>query len=462
MTPGTVSPARIAAVRVLMQLEKSPGEDAPGLLACHAAGANLGAADARLATALVMACLRNRLWMDFQVRRFLSKSPGRMSPGARVLLRLAATQHFLFDRLPPHAIANDGVEIARSVLRLAPREVGFVNAVTRRVLGMAEPAMPDAGTEEGTAARYSVPAWIVRLLEKRYGAEDSLRVLEAVNREPRATLRVNLLRTTRGEFARTLRARGVTAAECALAPAGIGLADSTALAGLLGGTEFADGLFYVQDEASQLVPLVAAPQAGESVLDLCAAPGGKTTQVAEMTGGLARICATDVSDARLDLLRENVQRMRTPGVEVVPYADVCRWAAERSRGFDLVLVDAPCSGLGTMRRHPEMRYGLSPDDIGRLANQQAGILDMAARLLAEGGRIVYSTCTVTAEENAQVIARFLETHPGLQVAPPHAAPDHLCSLRCDDGFYRTWPHHPGMDGFESVAVCRRARLNTPR
>jgi 16S rRNA (cytosine967-C5)-methyltransferase len=448
-----VAPARYVAVRVLLALETGAATDAAEALDYEIGAAGLDRRDASLATALVYITLRRQRLLDLQYRAYLTKPPSKLSPELRVLLRMAAAQRFFFERVPPHAIANDAVEAARRVLRLNARDTGFLNAVVRRLV--AAPDLRQATGEdelERLAVQHSYPRWLAGQFDAKYGRERTRSLLEAANEEPRSTLRVNSLRIGREELVQRLAEAAIEATPTEIAPGGLVLTTPGSLRTAIESPLFAEGLFYVQDEASQLVALIAQPRQGERILDLCSAPGGKCTHCAEIVGGKARVDATDISAERLNDVRENVQRLASPNLHVVDYADILHSPGD----YDLVLVDAPCSGLGTIRRNPEIRYRCSAPALERFAHNQGELLEVAARRTRPGGRIVYSTCSMTDEENRAVAAAFIAKNPAFHVDStphPNAAID---AMRGEDGFYRTWPEHPEMDGFEAV-VLRRER-----
>jgi 16S rRNA (cytosine967-C5)-methyltransferase len=414
-------------------------------------------ADARLATALVLSVLRHQMWLDARYRPFLKLSPSRLSHELRTILRLAAAQRLLFDRIPEHAIANESTALAREVMRLPARDVAFANAVARRIAAMkAVPPVPvvpgDAtpATLLDLSINTSHPIWLVEFLVGKYGLAEACGILQANNQEAPAVVRANRLRVSRDELYAEFARLDIACRPGALAPDSVILDSAATLSEALRSDLFLRGLFYVQDEASQLVSVIASPKAGERVLDLCAAPGGKATHMAEIAGGAASITATDVSARRLGTVRENVARLGTPSLETMEIEDV------RARGqrYDLVLVDAPCSGLGTIRRNPEIRYRIAAEALERLAAQQLAILCEAARFVEPGGRIVYSTCSISDVENVAVIRAFLETNPEFEIAAAPALLPSLSELRRSDGFYRTWPRHLEMDGFEVAVLAR--------
>lgn len=449
MPPPLPSPPRLAAADVLLSLPQSPDSDAARLLDDRTASLRLDARDARMATALVMAVLRREAWLDLQYAGLLTRPPDRLDERARVVLRMAAAQRFLMDRVPPHAIVDDSVRLARA-LGLDRHGSGFVNAVARRIVERDAPVglEPDATPERRIELACSLPPWIARLLLDRFGAEDALRLADALAAEPAVALRPNRLRTTPSALAAHLRDRGIDTAPGVLVEDALRVTRPGGMADLLATPAFADGWFYIQDEASQAVAMAVAPRPGESVLDFCAAPGGKTSHLAELADGRARVVACDPSPQRLEFLRANIARLGSPGVEVSGPAPL------GGALFDAVLVDAPCSALGTLRRHPELRLRLSRAGLRRAAEAQSEILASAAGFVRPGGRLVYSTCSFTHAENRDVVDAFLRAHPGFRAALPDEWPATLRHLRGDDGIARTWPAYPEVDGFGIALMIR--------
>lgn len=450
------APARIAALEALVRVENQPALGSGEALDQAIREQVLDPRDARLATAIVYGVLRHAFWLDFQYAPFLRRDPSTLDGGLRLLFRMAACQRFLLERIPPHAIASDSVELARH-LNAGRQAVGFVNAVVRRIVAQEEPRMPSAGDSVALLAiRHSHPEWLVRLYLEKFGREAGERILATNNEEAPVTLRAN--RLTAGpaaDLARALEAEGIATRPGEVVPEALALCESGMLRPLVSSPLFEAGAFYLQDEASQVVAHLACPRPGERILDLCSAPGGKATHMAELAGGQARITATDLSGTRLQLVRENAERLRTHGLEVREMRELEETERPGAEGgFDLVLVDAPCSGLGTLRRNPEIRYRCSPKMIRRLAAEQGRILRKAAALVRPGGRIVYSTCTVTDRENRQVIESFLREVPGFSLSESETEVDAIRRLRRGDGLYRTWPDHLILDGFEAAVLKR--------
>ena len=453
-TGGCVAaPARLAAFRALRETTGAAGSDSGQALNRAISELRLDERDARLATALTLGVLRHRVFLTHQVGCFVGRRP---PPETALILEMVAAQRFLLERVPPHAAVDDAVRLAAHELRLGRRATGFVNAVARRIVAAPAPDLPPPeDRDRHLSVIYSVPPMLLSIVRKRFGDAALEDVLRAMNHEPPLTLRVNRLRTTREELAGTLRDLGIETRPGLYAPDALVLTDSAILPRLLRCAAWEAGQFYVQDEASQLVAVLANPQPGERVLDLCAAPGGKCLHIAEIAGGRARIVATDISATRLEMLRINAQRLGSPGLDLRVFDSLCDGEL-----FDLVLVDAPCSGIGTVRRHPEIKERVGRQGqrgLERHQQRQVELLCRAADLTAAGGRIVYSTCSFTHEENAAAVARFLQKRPDFEVDTEWPVPEAVRPLKSPDGFLRTWPAALSLDGFEMCVLRQRTR-----
>lgn len=456
----TISPARLAAAQTLMIIETEPFAQSGDVLAQKVTLGALRGDDARLARTIVFGVLRHSLTLDFYYQHLLKQPSSKLDSRLRMLLRMALFQRHFLSKVPDYAIVNDTVELAKSIFRLKPQQVGFLNAVLRQIVAAdALPALPEGQRVGHFSTRYSFPREVAGMLVEKYGTHKSAAIMELSNQEPPMTLRINSLRTSRAELTGLLQSDGFTVQDGVLAPQALLVETSSEGKSLFETQAFNDGLFYVQDEASQLVAQIVAPQAGESILDFCSAPGGKATHLAELSGAKAQITATDLSPERLEHVLENVARLHTPGVQVAQLDEVMG----RGQLFDAVLVDAPCSGLGTMRRNPEIRYRMSDEGFERQRVRQLNVLHEAAPLVREGGRLVYSTCSISDQENKGTIAQFLKDNNKWEIAgkPVETATAEVSevgvdleNLRRPDGFYATWPRYPQVDGFEAVVLRR--------
>ena len=442
MKSNSVSPARLAAFEILLRVEE--GAYASVLLAFREA--ELTPADRALCHELVMGVLRRRLWLDCLIEYYAKRKIKDLDVAVRLILQLGLYQLRFLSRVPPSAAVNESVNLVHFA-RL--RSAGsLVNAVLRRATREPE-ADPTSNVQdpfERLAIATSHPVWLLERWSDAFGAEKAEAFAHANNEPAPVAFRVVRNRAEEGEVCERLRGSG---AELVPSKIARGAWRITGAGSLL--AEFAaEGKVYLQDEASQLVAAVLDAKPGQRVLDLCAAPGSKTTQIADITRDEATIIAADihahrlrtvVSSAKLHGLN-GIHCVGLDGLEPLPFPE---------GSFDCVLVDAPCSGTGTLRRNPEIRWRISPADIEDLAGRQRKLLSRAARVVKPGGCLVYSTCSVEIDENEAVVQTFLENNQSFgRVALPLDA-----SLLTSSGAARTWPHREGTDGFFVSAFERK-------
>ncbi|AKM18476.1 16S rRNA (cytosine(967)-C(5))-methyltransferase RsmB [Geobacillus stearothermophilus] len=405
--------------------------------------------DAALLTEIVYGTVQRRDTLDYYLAPFLRKAR-RLEPWVRMLLRLTLYQMVYLDRVPDHAAIFEAVEIAkrRGHRGIASLVNGVLRTIGREGLPSLE-AIHDSGKRLAVATSH--PEWLVRRWIGQYGFEETARMCETNLRPPQSTARVNRLRATVEEALDRLRAEGMAAAPGHLAPEAV-----RAEKGNLAHTQaFRAGLLTIQDESSMLVARALDPAPGERVLDCCAAPGGKTTHIAERMGGRGEVVAVDVHEHKVKLIEQQAQRL---GFRcITPLALDSRRLGERfaPESFDRILVDAPCTGFGVIRRKPEIKYTKGKDDVAALVAVQQAILRAAAPLLKKGGVLVYSTCTIEREENEDAIARFLADHPDF------ALDDRLAERmpepvrpRVRSGMLQLLPHYFDSDGF-FIALLRK-------
>lgn len=434
-------------------LERVERSSAYADLALHAelGRERLSRADRALATELVYGTLRWRGRLDFLLTHMLDRDLAKLEPVVRCALRLGAYQLSFTDRVPDSAAVDEAVRCVRAAG--LERATGLVNAVLRRLAAEGRSlALPELARDPlgHLTHALSLPGWIAnRWIE--LGPEEAAALATACNVPPPITLRANLRRTTREALLDELRERHPEAELCAHATRGIRL-------GRRGDPSrdpaFLAGRFTVQDEASQLVVELLDPQPGERVLDACAAPGAKASAIAERVGDTGGVIALDRHPRRLALVARDARRLGLSHVETA-VADATRGLGPHVEArFDRVLVDAPCSGLGTLRRNPDLRWRVQPADPARLAETQLAILRSAAAVLRPGGALVYSTCTLTHEENESVVEAFLAQESAFQRAPRSTLPEAVQPLLDDEGRMRTWPHRHDADGFFAARLER--------
>jgi 16S rRNA (cytosine967-C5)-methyltransferase len=442
------------ALRVLSRVEQVR---AYADLSLHAALARstLAPADRALATELVYGTLRWRGRLDFLLSHVSDRVLDELDPLVRSTLRVGAYQLVFSDRIPASAAVDESVRCIQAAG--AERASGFVNAVLRRLAAehgaMALPTLVSDPLGHLVHA-LSLPTWLAERWLARFGPEEAAALAEGLNRVPPRSIRVNRLRGSREALLAELRERHPDAAPCLLSPDGIVLG-RRGDPGL--DPAFREGRFTVQDEASQLVVELLDPQPGERVLDACAAPGAKATAIAERVGPTGRVLALDRHERRLGLLLRDVRRLGLENV-AVETRDAAQPLPERlvEGGFDRVLVDAPCSGMGALRRNPDARWRVQPEDVPRLAELQQSILRGAASSLRPGGTLVYSTCTLLSEENEAVVEAFLRTAPSFRLVPRAELPASLHPVTDERGFMRLFPHRNDTDGFFAARLERRA------
>jgi 16S rRNA (cytosine967-C5)-methyltransferase len=439
----SVSPARRVAFEILQRV--ADGAYASVLLARR--DPELNALDRNLCHELVMGVLRWQLWLDRLSEHYSDRSIDELDPAVRIILRLGLYQLRFLTKVPPSAAVNESVNLT-TLARL--RSAGaFVNAVLRRATREPniDPAANIADELERLSASTSHPRWLIERWSKALGKAEAEAFARANNEPAPIAFRVVKTRANEADICTRLREAGAELVKSEVTDDAWRVAGTTDLLREMAG----NGEIYLQDEASQLVSHLLQPQSGERILDVCAAPGSKTSQIADLTCDSSKIVAGDLYEHRLATIVataklqafKSIHCVALDGLQTLPFPEVT---------FDSVLLDAPCTGTGTLRRNPEIRWRLKADDIQDLAARQKKILLNAARVLKPGGRLVYSTCSVEPEENEEVVRAFLESETDFRVVDIQD----LSKFRGDRGTFRLWPQHQGTDGF-FIGVMERAR-----
>jgi 16S rRNA (cytosine967-C5)-methyltransferase len=446
----TIANPRRAAFAALLRIEKEHAF-ADILINRELTAGSLQGPDRGLFTELVYGTLRRQGTLDHIINECASRSVAKLERSVLLLLRLGLYQIFFLDRVPVSAAVNETVVLAHE---LAPRAAGFINAVLRQADRRRDAiTYPDKASDPAgyLAARHSHPRWLAELWCRQLGVEEAEALAAAMSAPPPFTLRVNTLRTDRDQLIGRLSDEGVSATPCRYSPHGVQLSGQVSLATL---PSFHEGLFTVQDESSQLAAFFLDPQPGERVLDLCAAPGGKTTHLAQLMENRGEIVACDSSGRKLGLVTETAVRLGVTCVSTRPLDATKGPLPFREGEFRRLLLDAPCSGLGVLRRNPEGKWWKDTASIAELASRQATIIANAAPLVAPEGRLLYATCSTTIEENEAVIDEFLSHHPEFVLEDLGEFFPSLTGLFTDRGCFRSWPHRHGMDGFFAARLRR--------
>ncbi len=445
---------RAAALQVLDRLER--GRQTLDALLDNAA-VRLGGLDRRdraLFNQFVFGVSRWRLRLDAVAAAYTDRPLEKMTPSIRNILRLGLLQILFMDRIPAAAAVNTAVNLARA--SRAPHAAGLVNALLRNVLRHPQRfCLPDAAASplEHVAVAKSFPQWLIARWVDRWGLAATERLCDAMNAIPPLTLRCNELKNRPAELIRAVEPQVAGIEILRDLPGAINLIRPRCTVAEM--RAFGDGRFAVQDGGAQLVSLLLDPQPGESVLDACAGLGGKTTHLAQMMKNQGTLIALDNQSHKLARLEKEAHRL---GVSIIRTRtlDLNRPPAPaRLPRFDRILLDAPCSGLGVLRRNPDAKWSSKESDAPRLAQQQRRFLDHLAPLVQPGGLLVYAVCSMEPEENEAVIDHFLKTHVNFVITSRHALERKTVLPFLDSrGFLRTVPHRHHMDGFFAARLQR--------
>ena len=436
--------ARETALRVLVSC-RTNNAWADAALQAQISRDGLSGAEAALCSRMVYGVMQNRLLLDFYIGAYCSQKPDHLQLPLLEILELGAYQILFLDKVPDSAAVNESVKLAKLMKR--GQASGLVNAVLRKISQNKNdlPAIPDRDAERYLSIKYSHPKWLVKRLLPLLGREETEAFLAANNAVAPVTVQVNPMKASAAELAAELAESGVTAVPHSWVDGCLELSGTGNLAGL---PAFRKGKFLVQDPAASLVAAIAGLQPGQKVLDVCAAPGGKSFSSAFAMRDQGSILSCDLHENKLKRIREGAQRLGLTCVETAA-ADGRKQNPDWVGAFDTVLVDAPCSGLGIIRKKPDTRYKKA-DDLFALPVIQAAILENAATYVRPGGTLVYSTCTILPEENEQVTDAFLAEHPEFS-REPFALPQPVGET---DGQLTLWPQRHATDGFY---ICRMKR-----
>ena len=401
--------------------------------------------DRALITELTQGTVRHLLFLDHTIRNNLDRPDLSLPVPVLTALRLGAYQLIHLHKIPAHAAVMETVQVIKDSRhrRFAP----LVNAILRKISDKGAAPIPAIYDDPGRHLELatSTPRWLVERLTNCYGTQETGQILQALNKTPPLTLRVNTAKTSRNELLKDLEAQGVAAAPGKLSETAICLVDRTAPWEL---TPFRDGLCTVQDEGAQLIAPLLEPTHGLSVLDACAAPGGKTGHLAQLMENRGFIVAADRSHKRLRMMADSLHRLEAGNVRLLT-ADLGTASSPLAEeAFERVLLDAPCSGTGVLRRHPEGKWKKDPMTISRLTVVQKDLLTSAVRTLKKGGRLLYTTCSLLEEENEEVVDSYLaEDNAMVRLDMRKIFPNMRQDIFTTKGEMRLWPHIHNCDGF---------------
>ena len=442
--PGLDS--RRAALEILIRVEREQAY--ADVLLGHRLPA-FAVRDRRLITSLVLGVLAWRGRLDYEIAHLCGRDIDAIEPHVLAILRMGLYQLRFLTRIAKHAVVDTSVRLAKENVASRPAS-GLINAVLRRA-AREQVAMPERTRDPASylAVALSHPRWMVERFIEWFGVDGAESLLAANNSAAPNVIRLNLSRGTRGQIFERLRADGFDFETDARLPETVILKSAPNF----DSRAYREGLFHVQSEASQLVARLLAPPAGATVLDCAAAPGGKATHIAELAGARATIVAADINHAGLLRVRALAERLAHRNVRLIE-ADIASAAPLRAARFDAVLLDAPCTGLGTLREHPEIRWRLEPGDFARMAAIQARMLDNVAPLVRSGGVLVYAVCSLAPEEGLGVVEKFLGRHADFTIdRSPQLAGGFRIPLEAN-GYLVTRPDRGGLDGFFAARLRR--------
>ncbi|MFJ8513005.1 16S rRNA (cytosine(967)-C(5))-methyltransferase RsmB [Lysinibacillus xylanilyticus] len=408
------------------------------------------AKDRALLTEITYGTLQYKMTLDYYLEPFIR---GSVDHWVRWLLRLSLYQMHYLTRIPPHAAVNEAVEIAKR--RGHQGIASMVNGILRSILRQGVASTDEIKDPiERLSIETSHPEWLVQRFVDNYGIEVAAEMLHENNVPPVQTVRVNTTKASVEQAIASIEAEGLSTKRSELMPECLHVTN-----GQPARTKaFQDGLITIQDESSMIPANVLHPSPGMRVLDMCAAPGGKTTHIAEIMKNEGSILATDLHPHKLDLIDHNTDRL---GIDIVETAPIDGRKAPdflQAESFDAILVDAPCSGLGVMRRKPDIKYTKREEDLENLQKIQLALLDAATKVLKIDGKLVYSTCTVDKKENEGTVEAFLSTHPEMEAIQLESLPTKLAKKQAN-GMLQVFPQDFGSDGFFVAAFRKKGESN---
>jgi 16S rRNA (cytosine967-C5)-methyltransferase len=416
--------------------------------------AQLSATDRRLVTELVYGSVRRLRSLDALIDQLGKKKAHQQPPDLRTILHLGLYQLRYQERIPPSAAVNTTVGLAKD--NGFSGLTGFVNGLLRQYIRLADSTVDPLELPENPVERlgvlHSYPNWVIEVWLQELGMTETEQLCEWMNQSPAIDLRVNPLRSTIEQVELAMQSAGVLVRRVPHLPQALRLIGSTGSIQNLPG--FNQGWWTVQDSSAQLVAHLLNPQPGDVVIDACAAPGGKTTHIAELMGDKGTIWACDRAASRLRKLQENAQRLQLQSIQLC--LGDSRNLSQFNYSAERVLLDVPCSGLGTLHRHADARWRQTTESVQELSALQGELISQTSAFVKSGGVLVYATCTLHPQENEAVIQAFLARHPGWKIDPP-AESAIAATFATSEGWVKVWPHRHQMDGFFMVRLKKENR-----
>lgn len=400
--------------------------------------------DSALIRELVYGTLENQIYIDYVIRSFSKVRLKKISPIIMNILRLGIYQIIFMDRIPDSAAVNESVKLAKKYSHKGSQ--GFANGLLRNVSRNENNIkLPDKNKEKikYLSVKYSHPEWMIERWIKEFGFDFTESLCNANNDTPRLNIRVNTLKIDRDALINKLIKKNIKCEKTRYAKDGIIIENPMNITGL---EEFKDGLFQIQDESSMLVSQIMNPKEGSLVVDVCSAPGGKTTHIAQKMNNKGKVIARDIHNHKLELIKENSDKL---GIDIIECEQFNALELDESLvgKADYCLVDAPCSGLGLIRRKPEIKWNKESTDIEDISKLQYSILENASKYVKENGTLVYSTCTIEKDENINLINKFLENNNNFKLVDFNHIIDNSGEIIRKSGYLELYPNIHGTDGF---------------
>lgn len=437
--------SRMCAYRILHKIEYE-GTFSNLALRDGLRNAGLSAADKRLVTTIVYGCVKHKRYLDYVIAKFSSVKLKKLSDSVLLLLRMGAYQILMLERVPDSAAVNETVKLAT---KLCYKSKAFINAILRKISSSGGAIELPKDKIEELGIRFSYPNEIVKMWFDELGEDMTARLLAAGNERAPLTVRTNTLKTTSAEIAERLQNEGIEAKRLAENMLALeGAADIAAT------DAYKKGLFTPQGIGSYLTGSVLAPQSGQTVLDLCAAPGGKSTHLAELMNNEGKIFSFDLHEHKTELIAAGARRL---GIDIITTQarDSAVLDEEFFESADAVLADVPCSGLGIIHKKPDIKWGFDAAAQNELAQLQYKILETGSKYVRRGGVLVYSTCTISQKENLDNTKRFLKEHDDFELCGfEEVLPDFCKKESAKRGYVQFYPTDEGMDGF---FICKMKR-----